>query len=247
MDIKLFVPKSYDELTDRQARWLFRALVNNPDMNSVEFKLFAFIRFSGIRVITRYHDTGEFRIESGKTIFRIDPEQIAVATRHLDWILFPPKYPWRTHRLAGRKTRDARLYDLPFGDWLAIDNLYQGYLRTEDPALLVNIADILLPRLRLPLRRWELQVILRWIVSVKEFYTRRFRHFFSGGGDQNSLGTSAPTSLQLEQAMNAQIRALTKGDIAKEQEILAMPTLRALVELDAQAKEYQDLKAKTKK
>lgn len=37
------------------------------------------------------------------------------------------------------------------------------------------------------------------------------------------------------------IRALTKGDITKEREILALDTHRALTELDAQAKEYQEL------
>ena len=44
--------------------------------------------------------------------------------------------------------------------------------------------------------------------------------------------------------MNAQIRALTKGDITKEKEILAMDTWRALQELNAQAKEYNEFNAK---
>lgn len=42
--------------------------------------------------------------------------------------------------------------------------------------------------------------------------------------------------------MNAQIRALTKGDITKEKEILSLDTWRALTELDAQAKEYEEMK-----
>ena len=41
--------------------------------------------------------------------------------------------------------------------------------------------------------------------------------------------------------MNAQIRALTKGDVTKEAEILALDTWRALTELNAQAKEYKQL------
>ena len=40
------------------------------------------------------------------------------------------------------------------------------------------------------------------------------------------------------------IRALTKGDITKEPEILALDTHRALTELDAQAKEYKEFNAK---
>ena len=45
--------------------------------------------------------------------------------------------------------------------------------------------------------------------------------------------------------MNAQIRALTKGDVTKEQQVLALDTLRALTELDAQAREYEELKKKS--
>ena len=48
---------------------------------------------------------------------------------------------------------------------------------------------------------------------------------------------------RLQEAMDAQIRALTKGDITKESEILSLDTWRALTELNAQAKEYQELKA----
>ena len=47
---------------------------------------------------------------------------------------------------------------------------------------------------------------------------------------------------QLVRSMNTQIRALTKGDITKEKEILAMDVYRALTELDAQAEEYNELK-----
>ena len=47
--------------------------------------------------------------------------------------------------------------------------------------------------------------------------------------------------------MNNQIRALTKGDITKEAQVLAMDVWRALTELDAQAKEYDELKRIYKK
>ena len=46
--------------------------------------------------------------------------------------------------------------------------------------------------------------------------------------------------------MDTQIRALTKGDITKEREVLQMDVHRALTELDAQAKEYEELKRETK-
>ncbi len=44
--------------------------------------------------------------------------------------------------------------------------------------------------------------------------------------------------------MDAQIRALTKGDITKEEHILSLPAHRALTELDALAREYDELNRK---
>jgi uncharacterized protein YbjQ (UPF0145 family) len=56
------------------------------------------------------------------------------------------------------------------------------------------------------------------------------------------LGGTPNIGRRLQEAMNAQIRALTKGDITKEKEILALDTWRALTELDAQAREYDEMK-----
>ena len=71
---------------------------------------------------------------------------------------------------------------------------------------------------------------------------RRYKHFFV------TVENASTQNMQerLQQNMNNQIRALTKGDITKEQQVLAMDVHRALVELDAQAREYEELKRETK-
>jgi hypothetical protein len=48
----------------------------------------------------------------------------------------------------------------------------------------------------------------------------------------------------LQDVVDSQLRALTKGDITKEKEILAMDTWRALTELNALAREYEELNQK---
>ena len=60
------------------------------------------------------------------------------------------------------------------------------------------------------------------------------------------LGTSPDLSRQPQEAMDAQIRALTKGDVTKEAEVLQLDTWRALTELNAQAKEYEELRRNNK-
>ena len=64
--------------------------------------------------------------------------------------------------------------------------------------------------------------------------------------EQNLLGYAPPIGEVLRTAMNAQIRALTCGDITKEEALLSMDTWRALTELDAKAKEVEDIKRQTK-
>ena len=60
--------------------------------------------------------------------------------------------------------------------------------------------------------------------------------------EQNLLGYAPPIGEVLRTAMNAQIHALTGGDITKEEAVLSMDTWRALTELDAKAKEVEDIK-----
>ena len=48
----------------------------------------------------------------------------------------------------------------------------------------------------------------------------------------------------LRRNVDAQIRALTKGDITKEPTVLAMDAFRAITELDALAREYDELNKK---
>lgn len=82
------------------------------------------------------------------------------------------------------------------------------------------------------------------MVALKDLFARQFPEFFQPAGsasDGNLLGTT-PSSV--EASMNAQIRALTKGDVTKEAEVLALDTWRALTELNAQAREYKELNAK---
>ena len=50
---------------------------------------------------------------------------------------------------------------------------------------------------------------------------------------------------ELQESMDAQIRALTKGDITKEEIVLKMDVWRALTELDAQAADAEEIKRQT--
>ena len=86
--------------------------------------------------------------------------------------------------------------------------------------------------------------IFYWFASVKAMLALEFKNFFQPmQNDSSNMIESNKTQYEiLKEAVNAQIRALTKGDVTKEKEVLAMDTWRALTELDAQAREYEQLK-----
>jgi hypothetical protein len=80
-----------------------------------------------------------------------------------------------------------------------------------------------------------------WYGYVKRTFSKLWPHFFKPTGGQ----TVKPMDF-IEQ-MNAQIRALTDGDITKEEIVLAADTWRALTELDAKAHDIQEIKRNSPK
>ena len=90
-----------------------------------------------------------------------------------------------------------------------------------------------------------------WLASLKQYFASQFQNFYkpaSNSNDGNLLG-GVQTDLyrQLTDSTNAQIRALTAGDITKETAIMKMDTWRALTELDAKAREAEELRKAYKK
>lgn len=244
---KISIPGVWQQCSRRQYRWLFRMLATKRDISAAELKAVAFLRFSRLQIIGHSDDRQSYLLQYGSRIINIDPEQFAIHLRHLDWILFPPTRPWRPARMACGVPCAADMSDLSFDRWLQVENLYQGYLATDDESLLRRIGRLTIRRRLRPLLRWELLAIFYWIASVKDFFAQRFPDFYAPVSDGCSLAPEAPSAEQLRQAVNAQIRALTKGDITREEEVLALPCHRALAELNAQAREYQELQKSMKK
>lgn len=92
----------------------------------------------------------------------------------------------------------------------------------------------------------ELVSVFYWFASLKQYFARLFPHFYApvGATDGNQLGGSL--FAQLRETTNAQLRALTGGDITKESLIRQMDTHRALTELDAKAREAEEYRRSTK-
>lgn len=241
LHIDLAVPQGWHELSDKQLRYAFELIAKG--FTSDEIKTLCLFRWSGLSV--RHRHNADFICKLGKRSFVITALQIAECLSALDWLDTIPPQPVCISRIGRYRPFAADFSEVAFEKFIICDNLYQGYLATQRDDLLDQLASILYnhnlsPHNLSPAHRVS---VFYWFASVKDLFARQFPNFFQPSAQPDNLlgGSRLPTGAQIQQAVNTMIRALTKGDITKEREILSLDTHRALTELDAQAKEYKEL------
>lgn len=237
MILNLQVPQSWSELTQEQLHYAC-FLLSSGHYDEAQVKALTIIRWSRIRP-ERYDETGLVGTLDERAI-NLLPEQLAALLPAMDWLMQIPDRPVRLEQVQGHTAIRADLQGLPFEQYLTMENLYQGYIHTKRSDLLDQLTPILYGA-ALQLSPAEAYATFLWLASVKKLFAERFPHFFVPAPVQEEED-SGTIYAHLRRAMNTQIRALTKGDITKEKEILAMDTWRVLTELDAQAEEYEELK-----
>lgn len=241
ISINFIVPQGWHELSDKQLRYVYQLLAN--EFATDEVKTLCLLQWSGTKVIGR-QESGAYLLKKGKILFEVTPLTLAELLPHLEWLGSLPTVPVRISKINRQHALPADFSEVSFETFIICDNLYQGYLQTQDDNLLDQLGATLYGK-SMTFKPYERINIFYWFAALKDTFSRKFPDFFqpvdaATGG--NLLGSSASS---VEDAMNAQIRALTKGDVTKEAEVLALDTHRALTELNAQAREYKELNAKT--
>ena len=241
ISIDFIVPQGWRELSDKQLRFVYDLLAK--EYASDEIKTLCLLRWSGTKVIGR-QESGAYLLKKGKILFEVTPLTLAELLPHLEWLGSLPTMPVRISKINRQHALPADFSEVPFETFIICDNLYQGYLQTQNDELLDQLGATLYGK-SMTFKPYERINIFYWFAALKDTFSRKYPDFFqpidaATGG--NLLGSSASS---VEDAMNAQIRALTKDDVTKEAEVLALDTHRALTELNAQAREYKELNAKT--
>lgn len=240
LHIDLAVPQGWHELSDKQLRYAFELIAKA--FTSDELKTLCLFRWSGLKV--RHRHNADFICHLHKQTFRLTALQIAEVLPALDWLDTIPPQPVCISRIGRYRPFAADFSEVAFEKFIICDNLYQGYLATQRDDLLDQLASILYQSpIPISLSPAEKISAFYWFASVKDLFARQYPNFFQTASQPDNLlgGSRLPTGAQIQQAVNTMIRALTKGDITKEREILSLDTHRALTELDAQAKEYKEL------
>lgn len=242
--VSMSLPKSWEELSDQQLYDVFGLMSHSLSANQI--KTICIFRWAKLKVLYEL-DNGFFACRLNKRNVDLQDNQIAYAVTVLDFLDEIPKNPVRIAKIQKRfNARPARITGTTLREYLYVDNLYQGYLHTQKMDLLTQMIEILYDTQKLVPNIAEKISTFYWWTSLKALLTHEFPHFFAPMDNLSSENMLAQPDLhkQLTDAMNAQIRALTQGDVTKEEQVLNTECWRAFAELDAIADEQQKMKAK---
>lgn len=256
MTLNLSAPTSWSELSQQQLTFLLKTIVtvqqeNNfiPFSSKEDFstQIFAQValrclfHWNNISIVTPYNQS--WIISHNGSQYTVSPADIAPALSVMQWISQAPDIPVRLDVIDGAQALPPDIEDdISFDDFLACEACWQVWQSSQSDEILREMAAILYRKKEISLQPFEYLSIFYWWAALKNLFAFRYPDFFQP--DPNNSAPIPPDPLSLRRNMDAQIRALTKGDITKESTILALPAARALTELNALAKEFDQINRK---
>lgn len=250
--ISLTAPKSWKDMTQEQLHYTLTLLSTFEDFTVV--KTYMFLRFTGLHVVKKdmfgwrcFARTGIFGLK--KIPVNIQAWQIEYFLKHFDYIGTYEGMGVRLDDVRGLHAVDVNLHGVRFVDYLSAEKYYQAYCIHKDERFLYNIALELYRKKdgtkvnRIKLDRAQLLGVFLWYSYVKDVFAKTFHNFFKRSDDF----IAEHEEYNFMESVNVQIRALTDGDVTKEQLIFDTDCWRALTELDAKARETAAIKKQMKK
>ena len=252
--IDLYAPTEWRKMTQRQLRYVLTLLAMFDNLTVV--KTYMLVRLSGIHVegdtmrVTRSHPKSFscwFRPAWWKPRkwFTLEPWQVESLIRQFDFIDQFDSMDVRLERIHGCRAVDDILDHYPFGDYLMAEQYYQLAVSSGKTEMIERLACFLYvqrngkhPK-QLSLSPAEQMGTLRWFAHVKTHFAERWPYFF-----RKVDADIEEMDIDLMGAMDTQIRALTEGDITKEETIKQLPCWRALTELNQKAREAKEFHEK---
>jgi hypothetical protein len=240
------IPLSWDELSQEELRYITRIMnLFTPEGS----QLVAFRRLTGMHF--RFKDKeGNWhcstKIGRQRINFMLNEEEVNYGVGLLKWMREPGQIPVRLDEIGRFQAVDAMLHDVPFADYLACENLYQGFAMTHKTEYINQMAAILYRDKKdrhaegIQCSEGEILAVFLWYAACKNLFARQFPHLFRAPAEDEDMGEMSGQT----DRMNAMIRALTGGDITKENQVLEMDCWRALTELNEKAREAHEFKKK---
>lgn len=246
--LHLECPTSWGELSQDQLRYVLDLIGSNL-YSDTEIRTYLLFRFCGIEVRKKRLKSVSCRVklDTGKwKYFDLQNWQVHDMIGQLGFVGSFENFGRGLDTAGEFKAADELLSGYQFGWFLSCERKYQAYLNTKDFKFLVDLARMLFMVGNVPVGDTEIEMevdaalgtsVFFWFSWIKQEYAKMFPHFFKPadkvGGNYSFL-----------ESYNAQLRALTDGDVTKEELVKSIDTKRALTELDAKARDAEEFKAK---
>lgn len=241
--VNVKLPESWAEISQAELPGVYETMIRNSRHGNGGLWAALFRFFTRAKVLGSEDDAFYLllRCKKGKRMrrvrIRVTSMQLAKLLEPLSFVSSPGDVPVRFDVWHGAGAVDASLHGVTFGQYLQIENLYQAYISAPGNIdAFASLASLLYPGLK-PKYIDDVFIfgVLQWMVQLKELFHRMWPNFFK----RVSGAVSAPSMLEV---MNNEIRALTGGDVTKEDVVFESDCWRALTELDYKAKEADELK-----
>jgi hypothetical protein len=255
-ELNLTAPRSWKELSAKQLTYI-SWLMTQKQLSPEELHAFAFVRFTGIRIV--HEKDGYCLCRHKGRFFTLSPEQILSFSRQFAWLTSGIGEITPIPELNGYRHQDCRLRGLPFAQYLACENYYQAYIFTKDEIFLnCLIASFYLSEekfddgktaefsktfAKIPFHIRH--TVFLWFYGLKSVFQENFPNFFQK--IETILEDEKPQAPNMRKQIDNMIRTLTGGDVTKTKAIYTVDTWAALAELDAKALEYKELERRIKK
>lgn len=254
-------PSSWAELSEEQLRYVLSVMSIHHD--HIVIKCYLLARFCGLTV-HKYTRTGwKCSVKCGESdengdtktgkvrerVLYISAAEILSLLKNFDFIdKFTNFRPLQRASDVLLTAVDSMLHDVSFYDYLNIEKNYQLFMLNQEDKFLQKMAHLLYRTEdgsadeTAHFEPYELLGVFIWFSSVKEYFAANFPHFFKPAKEGGEL-----RRVDILPAMQAQIRALTDGDVTKQQAVYNTDCWAALTELDNKAREAEEFKERNRK
>ena len=253
-------PSSWAELSEDQLRYVLSVMSIHHDR--IVIKCYLLARFCGLTV-HKYTRTGwKCSVKCGESgengdaktgkvcerVLYISAAEILSLLRNFDFIdKFTDFRPLQRASDVLLTAVDSMLHDVSFYDYLNIEKNYQLFMLNQEDKFLQKMAHLMYRTAdgsadeTAHFEPYELLGVFMWFSSVKEYFAANFTHFFKPAREGGEL-----RRVDILPAMQAQIRALTDGDVTKQQAVYNTDCWAALTELDNKAREAEEFKERNR-
>lgn len=253
-------PSTWAELSEDQLRYVLSIMSTFQDHTVIKCYLLA--RFCGLTV-HKYTRTGwkcsvkcDESGENGdaktgkvrKRVLYISAAEILSLLKNFDFIdSFTDFRPLQVESDVQLKAVNSLLHEISFYDYLNIEKNYQLFMLKQEDRFLLKMAQLMYRTAggsaseTAKFEPYELLGVFMWFSSVKEYFAANFPHFFRPAREGGELRRE-----DILPAIQAQIRALTDGDVTKLQAVYNIDCWAALTELDNKAREAEEFKKRNR-